>query len=773
MAHTILENFLSDPKEQGITADSNTPQRIPTSNNSDRIELPDESYVRDANITRDGTDLILETEDGTLVIEGYYTADPTPNLTAPDGTTLTPDLVKSFTSGGNEYANAGTGINDESPIGAVQEISGEATVTRQNGSVETIGIGTPIYQGDIIDTDESGAVNIIFVDDTSFAVSEDARLSIDEYVFDPSTQSGTSNFSVLKGVFVFTSGLIGRDDPDDVMIDTPSGSIGIRGTIIAGDVDTGEITVIEGAIVLHDLSGNTITLSNQYETARFNTSEEKIEHIGNLSANDVSSKFMSVSTVAADLFSSIEDSSTQNETNTIETQNEEAQNDGEVSTTPETTEETQQEETSNEVQNNSAEQTTETSVQESDSEQSTAEDVVTTESIITSEDITQPSRSETTSTTQASQSDTSETTITTTATAPTTETPTQQVYTPPKAEPAPPTFAALMPNISGVDNFFSGSQDSSFYYNFSNDFNDPDNTITQYNLLSSPSHSDISSFNLDADTGIMTINLDSSVTANDTFTFTIQAYSEAGSVSNTYTFDIYGANVFTGTTFITSPGDVYSGTDAGITILANNVSAFLDGDAQSNTVSVSADWSYVKTGDGDDIININLGSTGYHIYGDEGDDTFNISEARGKSYGSDGDDEFSLQNAGVVTDFETLSTGIKIDGGAGHDLVKLATSGNINFGSINDGIINNIEEVSTNNSVVNVINLTYDSVISMTDADNKIVIEMDSNDTLNFTNSGNTFTHQGLDDTSNYDVYTDGTVTLLVDTDHSAVNGII
>ena len=61
----------------------------------------------------------------------------------------------------------------------------------------------------------------------------------------------------------------------------------------------------------------------------------------------------------------------------------------------------------------------------------------------------------------------------------------------------------------------------------------------------------------------------------------------------------------------------------------------------------------------------------------------------------------------------------------------------------------------------------------MTDSDNKIVIDMDNNDTLNFTNSGHTFTHQGLDDTNSYDVYTDGTVTLLVDIDHSAVNGII
>ena len=771
MAHTILENFLNDPKmqENEPGESHNTTQIITLSNDGQNVELPNESFVRDANITRDGVDLVLETSDGTLIIEGYYAAEPTPNLVAPDGITLTPDLVQSFTSGGNEYANAGMGTNDVSPIGAVQEISGEATVTRQNGSIETIGIGTPIYQGDIIDTDESGAVNIIFVDDTSFAVSEDARLSIDEYVFDPSTQSGTSNFSVLKGVFVFTSGLIGRDDPDDVMIDTPSGSIGIRGTIIAGDVDSGEITVIEGAIVLHDLSGNTITLSNQYETARFNTVEENIEHIGNLSANEISSKFMSVSTVAADLFSSIQDNTIQGKTNpTEQQQSDTTQDSGEVNTQPDASDETQ---------NNSSEQQSETTSPEDSQEQTSTDNTMTSEDIITSNDIvtnaetTQQVANETSNTQQVSQSDSVEApslspTITT-------DTTSQQVYIPPQAEPKQPTFSALMPNISGIDNFFSGSQDSLFSYNFSNDFKDPDGAIEEYALTSSPIHGDVSSFSLDQNTGIMTINLDNNVTATDTFTFTIQALSDVGNVSNTYTFDIYGATVFTGTTFITGNNDVYSGTDTSINIIANDVSAFLDGDAQNNTVSTAGDNSYIKSGDGDDIININAGSTGYHAYGDEGNDTFNISQAQGKSYGSDGNDAFVLQNATVVSDFESLSFGLKIDGGAGNDLISLAASGNIDFGAINTGLINNIETINTNNSLTNVIDLTYDSVISMTDSDNKIVIDMDNNDTLNFTNSGHTFTHQGLDDTSSYDVYTDGTVTLLVDIDHSAVNGII
>ncbi|MCB1532157.1 MAG: FecR domain-containing protein [Alphaproteobacteria bacterium] len=270
------------------------------------INLPDNSYVRDADLVRDGVDLVLEGPHGSLTIEGYFASESAPTLIAPDGTILTPDLVHSFAQSNGEYAQ-GSVMNDVSPVGAVQEIMGDATIIRTDGTSESVHIGTPVFQGDVIETGADGAVNIMFIDETNFAVSEDARLAIDEFVFDPATNSGAQDFSVLKGVFVFTSGLIGREDPDDVHINTPVGSIGIRGTIIAGDVDSGEITVVEGAIVLRDYNGNEMTLASQFETAKFDAAGGSIENLGQYSAEDIGAKFDSVSDVSPSLFSSIQD----------------------------------------------------------------------------------------------------------------------------------------------------------------------------------------------------------------------------------------------------------------------------------------------------------------------------------------------------------------------------------------------------------------------------------------------------------------------------------
>lgn len=296
--------------ESGAPDHSVSPAQVFDAHAGGDIKLPNSEYITEAQLTRDGDDLVLTAPNGEqIVVEGYFSADPAPTLLSPDGAALTPNLVDSFSRSPTEFAAGGT-ASDETPVGAVEEIKGNATVTRADGSIETIAIGTPIYQGDIVETDAKGAVNITFIDETSMAVSENAKLAIDEYTFDPATENGTTNFSVLRGLFVFTSGLIGRDDPDDVKIDTPVGSIGIRGTIIAGDINPGgesKISVLEGAIVVTN-GQSSETLSRQFETVRLHGFDKPMESLGVLPANDIGTRFHSVGTVLPSLFSVIEQS---------------------------------------------------------------------------------------------------------------------------------------------------------------------------------------------------------------------------------------------------------------------------------------------------------------------------------------------------------------------------------------------------------------------------------------------------------------------------------
>lgn len=276
---------------------------------ADKIDMPDGMALADATMTRDGMDLVLTANDGSaVVIESYFAADPAPVLAGMNGASLSPELVNSFLTSAPEYAQSAT-ASDNSPVGAVEEIKGDASVTRADGTTEKLTLGSPIYEGDIIQTDAQGAVNVVFIDETSMAVSANARMAVDAYSFDPATESGTTNFSVLRGVFVFTSGLIGRDDPDDVQIDTPVGSIGIRGTIIAGHINPNgesEITVVEGAIVVKNAVMEK-TLAAQFETIRLGGIDSEMTEMGVLSAKAVGTAFGAVSDVAPSLFNAIND----------------------------------------------------------------------------------------------------------------------------------------------------------------------------------------------------------------------------------------------------------------------------------------------------------------------------------------------------------------------------------------------------------------------------------------------------------------------------------
>lgn len=275
----------------------------------DRILLPDDGFIANAEILRNGQDLVLRHPDGRVfTVENYFSAMPAPALVNSAGAALQPDMVRAFVQPANQqqqYAQAHESLNDESAIGIISEVSGTGTITRTNGIVEKIVQGLPVFAGDIIETDVEGAVNIMFVDETSFAVSNNARLAIDEYVFDPASGAGTQSFSVLRGMFVFVSGMIGREDPDDVEISTPIGNIGIRGTTIAGNVDTGEITVVEGAIVLRSLDGaKEATLATQFETARLGAGGE-IEYLGVMDGAQIAGQFSSMQQVAGAFFSGI------------------------------------------------------------------------------------------------------------------------------------------------------------------------------------------------------------------------------------------------------------------------------------------------------------------------------------------------------------------------------------------------------------------------------------------------------------------------------------
>jgi hypothetical protein len=229
--------------------------------NTATVELPSDLSATDAQFLRQGDDLLLISPDGAVtVLQGYFLNETPPALTIPLGGRLSPELVASFTppEAVGQYAQVG-GAPAEDPIGSVQNFSGEVFAVRTDGTRALLSAGDPIFQGDVVETADGAAINLMFVDKTTFALGADARLAIDELVYNPDTGAGNSSFAILKGIFVFSSGEIAKFNYDNMIIKTTVATIGIRGTKVAGDVKSpGEVstfTVIEGQIVVRTDAG--------------------------------------------------------------------------------------------------------------------------------------------------------------------------------------------------------------------------------------------------------------------------------------------------------------------------------------------------------------------------------------------------------------------------------------------------------------------------------------------------------------------------------------
>ena len=125
----------------------------------------------------------------------------------------------------------------ESPIGKVMIATGVVTVEHAIPVVaqaklatgpNPLKVGDFVYRGDALQTNSDGKVGITFTDGTSFNLSSNARMVLNEFVYDPNGKSNSSLFSLSKGSFTFVAGAVAKTG--DMKLDTPVATMGVRGT---------------------------------------------------------------------------------------------------------------------------------------------------------------------------------------------------------------------------------------------------------------------------------------------------------------------------------------------------------------------------------------------------------------------------------------------------------------------------------------------------------------------------------------------------------------
>ena len=125
-------------------------------------------------------------------------------------------------------------------IGVISAGVGEIS----NQDSEKLTTGSKIYFGDTIIVTEQSSAQILLLDETALTVGEKSELTIDDFIYDPKSKVGKIVSSIKVGTVRIITGEISKQNPDNLEVNVPSGSIGARGTEFAVVTESDEKSTV-------------------------------------------------------------------------------------------------------------------------------------------------------------------------------------------------------------------------------------------------------------------------------------------------------------------------------------------------------------------------------------------------------------------------------------------------------------------------------------------------------------------------------------------------
>lgn len=154
-------------------------------------------------------------------------------------------------------------------IGKVLSVKPGAEVVRA-GQTLTLRKGMDVASGDMITTNRSGVVQLVFNDETKIAVGPNAKMVLDVSMLRGNRKAKSFAVQALGGSFRFISG---NSKKRAYSIKTPTATMAVRGTTFDIWVPSGEqsaMLVLEGAVQMCSLSGG--CRRGDYQCSMFATS---------------------------------------------------------------------------------------------------------------------------------------------------------------------------------------------------------------------------------------------------------------------------------------------------------------------------------------------------------------------------------------------------------------------------------------------------------------------------------------------------------------------
>lgn len=120
-------------------------------------------------------------------------------------------------------------------VGKVTEQTGPTEIVRNKTSTPSK-VGSGVEMNDTIVTAKAKA-KLTFEDNTTVNITEQSKLVVDDFVYDPNKGSGKLAMKVVMGTARYTSGQIAKSSPQNVAVNTPTATVAVRGTDFSMTVD--------------------------------------------------------------------------------------------------------------------------------------------------------------------------------------------------------------------------------------------------------------------------------------------------------------------------------------------------------------------------------------------------------------------------------------------------------------------------------------------------------------------------------------------------------
>ena len=114
-------------------------------------------------------------------------------------------------------------------IGHIMNVAGYATVTHGDLTYAAAP-GMAVHEHDTLQTLWNGELGVTFKDDTRISLGHFSKVTIARFTFAPAQQQYAFVIRLLIGTMQYLSGLTAKLAPDAMKIETPTATIGVRGT---------------------------------------------------------------------------------------------------------------------------------------------------------------------------------------------------------------------------------------------------------------------------------------------------------------------------------------------------------------------------------------------------------------------------------------------------------------------------------------------------------------------------------------------------------------